>query len=148
MADRLLRIKEVCQLTALGETKLREMVDAGKFPRGQAGGVSRGPLANVRCGGVDLEPAGRDGRRLRLIGLSGLRVGPRPGSALAPGGGGSGADGDIAALGGTPFWAGWLGNVAPCRFSREVFVAIWRVFEWVGLSPNPPMDGVRTAEGG
>ena len=33
MADRLLRIKEVCQLTALGETKLREMVDAGKFPR-------------------------------------------------------------------------------------------------------------------
>ena len=33
MADRLLRIKEVCQFTALGETKLREMVDAGKFPR-------------------------------------------------------------------------------------------------------------------
>ena len=33
MADRLLRMNEVCQLTALGETKLREMVDAGKFPR-------------------------------------------------------------------------------------------------------------------
>ena len=33
MEDRLLRIGEVCQLTALGETKLREMVDAGKFPR-------------------------------------------------------------------------------------------------------------------
>ena len=33
MEDRLLRIREVCQLTALGETKLREMVDTGKFPR-------------------------------------------------------------------------------------------------------------------
>ena len=33
MSDRLLRMREVCQLTALGETKLREMVDAGKFPR-------------------------------------------------------------------------------------------------------------------
>ena len=33
MEDRLLRIGEVCRLTALGETKLREMVDTGKFPR-------------------------------------------------------------------------------------------------------------------
>ena len=33
MTDQLLKIKDVCRLTALGETKLREMVDAGKFPR-------------------------------------------------------------------------------------------------------------------
>ena len=35
MADRLLKMKEVCELTGLGETKLREMIDAGKFPRGK-----------------------------------------------------------------------------------------------------------------
>ena len=33
MADRLVTMKEVRALTRLGETKLREMVDAGKFPR-------------------------------------------------------------------------------------------------------------------
>ncbi len=31
--ERLLTMKQVCQLTALGETKLREMMDSGKFPR-------------------------------------------------------------------------------------------------------------------
>ena len=31
MADRLLKMKEVCELTGLGETKLRGMIDAGKF---------------------------------------------------------------------------------------------------------------------
>ena len=33
VADQLLKMKEVCQLTGLGETKVREMIDAGKFPR-------------------------------------------------------------------------------------------------------------------
>ena len=33
MADRLLTMKEVRQLTRLGETKVRDMIDAGKFPR-------------------------------------------------------------------------------------------------------------------
>ena len=33
MTDRLLTMKEVRRITALGETKLRELVDAGKFPR-------------------------------------------------------------------------------------------------------------------
>ena len=33
MANRLLTMKEVRELTSLGETKLREMIDAGKFPR-------------------------------------------------------------------------------------------------------------------
>ena len=33
MANRLLTMKDVRELTRLGETKLREMVDAGKFPR-------------------------------------------------------------------------------------------------------------------
>ena len=33
MADQLLTMREVCQLTRLGETKVREMIDAGKFPR-------------------------------------------------------------------------------------------------------------------
>ena len=33
MEDRLLSMKEVRALTRLGETKVREMVDAGKFPR-------------------------------------------------------------------------------------------------------------------
>ena len=45
MPDRLLRIKEVCQLTALGETKLREMVDAGKFPRAKQAWISSLPDA-------------------------------------------------------------------------------------------------------
>ena len=35
MADRLVTMKEVRQLTRLGETKVREMIDAGKFPRGK-----------------------------------------------------------------------------------------------------------------
>ena len=67
----------------------------------EAGGPSCDPFPTVRRGGVDEEPAGRDGRRLRLIGLSGLRVGPRPGSAVAPGGGASGAHGDNYGVGGT-----------------------------------------------
>ena len=33
VADQLLKMKEVCQLTGLGETKVREMIDAGTFPR-------------------------------------------------------------------------------------------------------------------
>ena len=33
--EKLLRIKEVCEMTALGESKLRLMVDAGEFPRGR-----------------------------------------------------------------------------------------------------------------
>ena len=33
MATRLLTMKDVRELTRLGETKLREMIDAGKFPR-------------------------------------------------------------------------------------------------------------------
>ena len=44
-----------------------------------------------------------------------------PGSAVAPGCGAGGAHGDIMALG-VP-WGHWLENVAPCRFSHEVFVA-------------------------
>ena len=35
MTDRLLTIKEVCKITALCATKLREMIGAGKFPRGK-----------------------------------------------------------------------------------------------------------------
>ena len=35
MVDRLLKMKEVRELTGLGETKLREMIDAGKVPRGK-----------------------------------------------------------------------------------------------------------------
>ena len=31
--DRLVTMKEVRQLTRLGETKVREMIDAGTFPR-------------------------------------------------------------------------------------------------------------------
>ena len=41
-------------------------------------------VSDFRCGGVDGESAGRDGRRLRLTDLGGLRVGPRPGLAVAP----------------------------------------------------------------
>ena len=33
MADRLLTMNDVRELTRLGETKLREMIDAGKFPK-------------------------------------------------------------------------------------------------------------------
>ena len=33
MTDRLMTIKEVCKVTAVGATKLREMIDAATFPR-------------------------------------------------------------------------------------------------------------------
>ena len=35
MVNRLLTMKDVRKLTSLGETKLREMIDSGKFPRGK-----------------------------------------------------------------------------------------------------------------
>lgn len=51
MDDRLLRMREVLQLTALGETKLREMIEAGEFPRAKQVGprAVRWRLADVEA---------------------------------------------------------------------------------------------------
>ena len=66
MATRLLTMKDVRELTRLGETKVREMIDAGKFPRARQVGprAVRWRLSDVEAWIESLpEATGRPPRR-------------------------------------------------------------------------------------